>query len=186
MMRNVAMGFVLALCAAAEPCHADEIVAEFTALFGSPSASGGRIMFSLNPDGTIAASLLSYAGGNYLGFGYDSINPITTQYNYTPDQPDYPNTVWGTPYGDFYSGFFCPYSCGASETWTIGNPGEYISVFQLLGGGHASYDFFMLDGVGIWTTNAINRAPEPGTLGLLCIALIGALGAWRGWASEPG
>ncbi len=174
-MRCIAMGLALGVCAAAGPSNADTITAEFTVLFNSPSASGGRITFALNPDGTVAASLVSYAGGNYLGFGFDSINPVTTQSNYAPDQPDFPNIGWGTAsYGDFYSGFFCPFSCGASETWTIGNPGDYTSVFQLLGGGHASYDFYMQDGVGEWAASAIPRASEPGTFGLLCIALLGA------------
>jgi hypothetical protein len=59
-----------ALClAVVAPVQADVKIGDFTIKDGSPSVSGGTITFTLNPDGTISASLHSVSG-DIGGFGY--------------------------------------------------------------------------------------------------------------------
>ena len=46
-----------------------------------------------------------------------------------------------------------------SETFTIGNPGDFTSVFQVLdGGSNSTVDFFLLDGNGQWGGMAVGSA----------------------------
>ncbi len=46
-----------------------------------------------------------------------------------------------------------------TESFTIGNPGDYSSVFQVLGGGFATTDFFLLDSNGSeWGGDATGTA----------------------------
>jgi hypothetical protein len=53
-------------------CRADMLSANFTVDNGSPSAtSGGMVTFTLNADGTIAASVVSF-GTDIYGLGFDS------------------------------------------------------------------------------------------------------------------
>jgi PEP-CTERM motif len=162
--------FVAAFClAAVAPVHADVITAYFTIKDLHPSVSGGTIVFALNPDGTISASLHSVSG-DIGGFGFDSIVPNLPESNFSPTVPF--NTFgWATGYGYHASGFFCLPQCGPDESWTIGNPGDFTSVLQALGGGTASYDFLLLNSAGDWAADL--RVPEPATLALLGIGLAG-------------
>ena len=55
-MKAAAAAVLLTLATAA---HADSLTADFTNLYGVEGPSGGTVTFTLNGDGTIAASLSS-------------------------------------------------------------------------------------------------------------------------------
>jgi hypothetical protein len=140
--------------------HADMLTGHFTILNGAVVPSGGTVTFSLNGDGTIAASLVDTAGTNIEGFGFDSVAFNLPESNFAPTPPDN-DFGWSDMYGVQPSGFLCS-SCGTSETWTIGNPGDYSSVFQAVGGATSTHDFFMLDNAGgQWAGDIGASVPEP-------------------------
>ena len=110
----------------------------------------------------ISADLISTLAGAFQGFGFDSIPINLPESNFAPTTPD--NTFgWFDDYGFHHSGFGCS-GCGTSETWTIGTPGEFTSVWQALGGGNASTDFFLYGQNGDeWGANAVSSVPEAST-----------------------
>jgi PEP-CTERM motif len=140
----------------------------------------GQVIFTLNGDGTIAASLTSYGPNTILGFGFNSVATLSES-GFTPTVPDNP-FGWSDAFGLQPSGFLCT-ACGLTESWDIGNPGDYTSVWQALGGGsQSSVDFFLLDSAGgQYGGNAqvYNPTPEPGSLMLLGTGALGVLGAIR-------
>jgi hypothetical protein len=155
----------------AAPARADMLTADFTIDNGSPSASGGEITFVLNGDGTISADLISTLAGAFEGFGFDSVEPNLTESNFAPTTPDNP-FGWIDLYGGHASGFACS-SCGTSETWTVGTPGEFTSVFQALGGNNASTDFYLLSQTGDeWGAN-VSSVPEGSTWGMMLLGFAG-------------
>lgn len=156
--------------------QADSVSGNFLHENGSPSAtSGGSVTFTLNGDGTIAASLTSLDGG-IIGFGFDSVNPNLPESGFPPGQPANPYG-WLGSYGYFPSGFLASTPYPASMTWTIGNPGDYSSVSQVLGGPNLSWDFYMFSGPGNeWA--AVAAVPEPQTYAMLALGL-GVLGWMR-------
>lgn len=157
----------------AASARADELVGYFTIDNGSPSASGGEVTFVLNGDGTISADLISTLAGAFQGFGFDSAQIDLAESNFAPTAPD--NTVgWDDLYGYHPSGFLCT-SCGTSETWTIGTPGEFTSVFQALGGNTASTDFFLFSQAGDqWGANVSSvPVPEGSTWGMMLLGFAG-------------
>jgi hypothetical protein len=169
-MRNFALALILGLSMAGA-CRADAIFGDFTILNGVASASGGHVSFTLNPDGTIAASLVSF-GASIIGFGFDSVPINLPESGFAPTAPDNP-FGWVDMYGYQHSGFLCN-SCGLSESWTIGNPGDFTSVLQALGGGTSTYAFFLIDSqFQEWAAGAVAAAPEPATLALLGLGLAG-------------
>lgn len=158
-MRHFALA-LLACLAGAGACRADtSLFGDFTVLNGAANASGGHVIFTLNGDGTIAASMVSY-GDSILGFGFNSAAINLPESNFAPTAPD--NTQgWSDTYGYQASGFSCSV-CGLSETWTIGNPGDYTSVFQVLdGGNNSAYDFYFLGESGDWAADAVAESPVP-------------------------
>jgi hypothetical protein len=156
------------------PARADELTADFTIDNGSPSASGGEVTFVLNAVGTISADLISTLAGAFLGFGFDSIQADLPESNFAPTTPDNPFGGDGDLYGNHLSGFLCS-SCGTSETWTIGTPGEFTSVWQALGGGNATTDFYLrAQNDDQWDANA-SAVPELSTWAML-LAGFAALG----------
>jgi hypothetical protein len=61
-----------------------------------------------------------------------------------------------------------------SLNWTIGIPGEFTSVFQALGGGNSTYDFYMFTD-GNWAGNAVavSAVPEPSTWAMMILGFAG-------------
>jgi len=161
---------------------ADALVGNFIVDNGSPSASGGQVTFTLNGDGTIAASLSTTLAGSIIGFGFDSIGTDLPESGFSPTAPDNANG-WDDSYGSQFSGFFCS-ACGTTESWTIGNTGDFTSVFQALGGGNSTFDFFLLDANGDeWAGDAIpitEGVPEPLTLSLFSAGFAGVIAIRRG------
>ena len=157
--------------------RADEVTGNFTIENGSPSASGGDMIFSLNADGTISASLSTTLADGILGFGFNSLAYNLPESNLSPTTPDNPDG-WGDTYGTQPSGFLC-LACGTTKSWTIGTTGEFTSVYQALNGGaQSTYDFFLLGQDGNnWAADAA-PIPEPLTLSLFGAGFLG-LGALR-------
>jgi hypothetical protein len=70
-------------------------------------------------------------------------------------------------YGYHHSGFAAT-GLHTSITWTIGNPGDFSSVSQAIGGSDATSDFFLITADGAqWAANSVSVVPEPGSLALL-------------------
>lgn len=143
---------------------------------GSPSTSAGAVTFTLNPDGTISATVTS-TSGNIAGFGFDSAGVMAlTESGFSPATPDNP-IGWTDLYGTQFSGFSCS-SCGTTESWTIGSAGAFTDVFQAISGTNSQYDFYLLTSDGEWGGNAEGEAsavPEPATWAMF-LAGLGGIG----------
>jgi hypothetical protein len=172
---------VLALWVSASQADANSITADFTVKDGVVGVpSGGEVTFTLNPDGTIAASLTFSADLSI--FGFDS--PIELG-----SIPDLLPLGWehvgvGDMYGQQHNGIMCtPTGCGTSVTWTIGTKHEFTSVFQVLNDPGSSYNFVVVAGTGferaVWAADPV-ATPLPAALPLFATGL-GALGllGWR-------
>ena len=139
----------------------------------------GQVTFTLNGNGTIAASLIDYGPATILGFGFNS-SGNTFETGWTNGTP---GTAfgWGDGFGYQYGGFG---GFGASqESWTIGNPGDFTSVSQALDGGSNSIvEFFLYDSNGISygsTPVPVTATPEPSSFLLFGSGALGLLGAIR-------
>ena len=183
MKRQILLVLSLSL-AAVSVSFADSVSGNFnldTSLSAVPSQ--GEVTFTLNANGTIAASLMTYYNTIY-GFGFNSAVTDLPESNFTttPDNP----VGWIDSFGFQPSGFGCYVTnvCGFDESWTIGNPGDYTSVLQALNGpaGQSTVAFFLYDSTnasyGAQTQAAV---PEPGSLALAAIeaGLFGVLAALR-------
>jgi len=152
-----------------------------------PVAPGGEIILTLNTNGTIDATLDSY-GLPINTFGLrDYMSPPLLLSGYSPTAPTYPEASIQDDFGFQNIGFYCP-DCGTTESWMIGTPGEFTSVWQLLNNTDSSVDFFLLtQGTGVnvsWGADAqpyspISSTPEPGSFVLLGTGVLGVLGAIR-------
>ncbi|MBZ5647541.1 MAG: PEP-CTERM sorting domain-containing protein [Acidobacteriia bacterium] len=176
-MRNLrGVLLLLCVCTLSVGAAADTIVGNFNLDASlNPVASQGTVTFTLNGDGTIAATVTITNGANIWGFGYDSVVVDLPESNFSPTPPENASG-WFDPFGYNYSGFYCP-ACGATESFIIGNSGDFASVFGALGGGYSSVDFYLLDSNGNdWGGNAV---PEPGSMALLGSGLFGLAGVLR-------
>ena len=68
-------------------------------------------------------------------------------------------------------------ACGLQESWVIGNPGDYTSVSQALGGTGLA-DFYLTGPSGEFGGNA-QPTPEPGSMMLLATGVLGGFGKMR-------
>ena len=89
----------------------------------------GQITFTLNLDGTIAASLWDYGPATVAGLGFNSCLCNLPESGWTPGTPD--NFFgWSDEFGSQYSGFgsYVTFSVPLQESWTI--DGTYTSVLE--------------------------------------------------------
>lgn len=143
----------------------------------------GQVIFTLNSNGTVAATLTSYGPATIQGFGFDSTG-VLPEYGFSSTPPTYLNLDWWDNLGHQESGFgyFWLDPGPLTESWTIGNPGEFTSVTQLLTGGSSSVDFVFDDSdFHYWGGNAqpYSAIPEPSTLLMFCSGVACLVGGVR-------
>lgn len=168
----VALSFAVAACAA----QADAVIGNFLIKDGAASASGGTVTFTLQGDGTIAASLHS-TSGRIVGFGFDSSTVNLPESGFPAGEPVNP-FGWGDMYGSHASGFRATGTL-SDISWVIGNVGDFSSVNDVLTGSGSVYDFFLYTEFNNqWAANAeaVTGTPEPATA-LLLLAAVGGLAA---------
>jgi hypothetical protein len=184
MKRSISMlAALFLLFVGAGRTQADSLVGNFDLDSNlNPITSVGQVTFTLNGDDTIAASLVSYVNP-IVGFGFDSVGVNVYETNFSP--PVSNAFGWVDAFGYHPSGFLANGN-SLTETWTIGHPGDYTSVYQALGGNTATTDFFLIDSVGnqYGAMAQPNTIPEPSAVALLSIACITGLG-YFGWRRRP-
>ncbi|HEY6272747.1 MAG TPA: PEP-CTERM sorting domain-containing protein [Terriglobales bacterium] len=184
-------GLILVVCTVAfcnGASFADSVIGYFnldSSLNTVPTV--GQVIFTLEGNGTIAASLSDYGPATIVGFGFNSAAVDLPESGFTPTAPGNADG-WVDGFGSQPSGFYCG-TCGLQESWIIGDPGDYTSVYQVLNGGSQStVDFFLFDSSDDqWGGDAqpYSTTPEPGTMALLGTGLFGLLGFARRPLNSP-
>ncbi len=172
-LKTILAAASMALALGTGAAKADVVIGNFNIENGSPQISAGTITFTLNGNGTIGASVT--VGGNIIGIGFDSAVSNLPESGFTPTAPDNP-FGWTDMYGLQASGFLCT-ACGSTESWTIGNPGDFTSALQAISGNNSAYDFFLFDGSNQWAGDGVLQrgVPEPTTWAMMILGL-GGLG----------
>jgi hypothetical protein len=184
-LRNL-RGFAVLACLlvfTAGASFADSVIGYFNLnAYMFPVPPVGQVIFTLNSNGTVAATLTSYGPPTILGFGFDS-NSSLPQYNFSSTRPTYLSSCsdnFGLQQTCFAYFFLDPGPLSLS--WTIGNPGEFTSVTQLLTGGTSSVDFWFDDSdFHQWGGNAqpYSPVPEPSTVLMFCSGVACLVGGVR-------
>jgi len=174
--------FALLAILSSTMCFADAVQGMFNLNSSlNPIPSVGTVSFVLQADGTISASLTTSVSG-ILGFGYDSTATNLPESNFSNPGSISNTDGWGDAFGNQRSGFAAD-SSQASYTFTIGNPGDFTSVFNVLNAGTSSVNFFLVDAnddqFGGQAVPLVPGVPEPGTLLLLATGGLGMIGAVR-------
>lgn len=175
-----AASLAVALTFFSAAAHADSLTAQFKSLENPALPPGGSITLELQADGSISASLSANSGRFIWLFGLDF--PTTSA---TGDFHNLPTNYFVTGLGTECCGNFNqaigitePNSFVSQMSFTIGQAGQFTSVFDALNG-PSTYDFFLLTaddrnfGNGLnWVANAV---PEPSSalMSLLGLAAIG-------------
>jgi hypothetical protein len=121
----------------AGPATADVVTGDFNFRYGVPTTpSGGELTLTLNGDGTVGAIATSFTGP-IAGVAIDS----GLHFSESNITFGYSETNWGGIGATGLDGPAVPLALSVS--WTIGAPGQFTSVQQLLGGSDSSYDFWM-------------------------------------------
>ena len=177
----------------AGPATADVVTGDFNFWYGVPTTvSGGELTLTLNGDGTVGAIATSFVGPIF-GVAIDS----GLHFSESNFPSDYFETSWLTSWGDYATGLTeLVYHSASSVSWTIGAPGQFTSVQQLLGGSDSSYDFWMAvctNGYDCYsptplTANAtVSAVPLPSTWAMLLIGFAGVgFMAYRGSRKHQG
>jgi hypothetical protein len=203
--------------ASATTSHADSVIGYFNLFCNSGNCSAaeagqgvtvsspttlstavGQIILTLNSDGTITATLDDYGSAtetvHVLGFALNSSTGLTES-AFTPGTPD-GTGGWTESFGVPQTGFYSFYTedVPLQESWIIGTPGEFTSVWQALDGGSNSIvDFWLYDtnsayadasgnseyGADAQSYTPVSATPEPGTMFLLGSGLVGLAGMVR-------
>jgi hypothetical protein len=181
------LAFALGLATAA---HADEITVNFTeqglstpqhpAIVFSEVPSVGTLKLTLDADDSIDATLK--ASQPICGFGLNGPGKVGLS-DFKGSGPVPVNTGWLTYFGFYNSGFIVlgndPSLCTATTyRFSIGGPGQFLSVDELLNNGSARRDFFLAtyDSTGAVGFNELYfggdaPVPEPYTVTLLIAGL---------------
>ena len=156
-------------CAAAGTSSADSVSGNFMDHNGVASASsGGTVTFTLAADGTVSASLMStLASGGIHGFGFDSVASTLPESGFPAGQPSNALGWSDVRYGLFRSGFLAASPLPTIINWTIGTPGSYTSVYDVLGGPNPTWDFYLYSASNeAWVALAV-AVPEPASYALM-------------------
>jgi hypothetical protein len=193
---GAACSFLLAAAA-----HADTATASFQAGFPFPAAPPGAFAsFSLNGNGTIAASVTSLYG-SIIRFKFNSPALLVSSQFSAPNAYTNPpgTSEVSAGFGFFNSGWLVDSSNRPGPTtvsWTIGQPGSFASVADAFrrnyNGGLDGYSLYvLLDGGSVnagqgseWAANIelATAVPEVGTAALMAagLAVLGSVsGRWR-------